>query len=238
MPDLGGNPPQFTSMAYLQRGWAQFQADPGPVIGFTAVSIGISLVLGVVPLGSIVSAVIGGPLFAGYYLVGLQRARGQSVVFADFFRGFTRFADFFLINLLIGLVTFLACLPGVLVLIAGAAFSAALPDSLQTLIGVLGALVVLLLIMAPVLYLSVSYVLAIPMVADRPLRPWLAMETCRRHTTGQWFQVLGMLLLIGLVNLVGLLPCGLGLLVTVPWSYATILAAYEDQFGLAADAAG
>lgn len=210
LPDSGGQDSQFRSFQYLGQGWERFRENPLPSVGFTVVAVIIAVILAAIDkdrtvgIGSLISFLISGPLYAGYYLVGLQQRRGQTVVFADFFRGFNRFTDFFLVNLLIGVMvligTVLCVLPGI--------------------------------------YLGVSYLLAIPMVADRGLSPWEAMEASRQRITRQWFPALGLILLIGLVNLVGLLPCGLGLLVTVPWSYATILAAYEDQFGLAADAAG
>lgn len=210
LPDQGSQDLPFRSFQYLRQGWERFRQDPLPAVGFTVVVVIIAIVLAAIDkdrtvgIGSLISFLITGPLYAGYYLVGLQQRRGQTVVFADFFRGFNRFTDFFLVNLLIGVMvligTVLCVLPGI--------------------------------------YLGVSYLLAIPMVADRGLSPWEAMEASRQRITRQWFPALGLILLIGLVNLLGLLPCGLGLLVTVPWSYATILAAYEDQFGLAADAAG
>jgi uncharacterized membrane protein len=234
LPDMGNPPPQFTPILYLQRGWQQFQGEPGPAIGFTAVALAISLVLGLMPLGSLVSSVIGGPLFAGYYLVGLQQSRGQSIVFSDFFRGFNRFGDFFLINLLIGLVTFAACIPGLLAIAIAAILGnwlTGLSDAIQLILAGVAVLAIVLLLLVPVIYLSVSYMLAIPLVADRTVKPWPAMESSRRRIGPQWLRAFALVLLISLVNLLGLLPCGLGLLLTLPWSYATILAAYEDQFG-------
>ena len=210
LPDQDGHNYQFRTFQYLGQGWERFKQDPLPAVGFTVVAGVIACVLAAIDkdrtvgIGSLISFLISGPLYAGYYLVGLQQRRGQTVAFADFFRGFNRFGEFFLVNLLIGVLVLLGSILCVL----------------------------------PGIYLGVSYLLAIPLVADRGTSPWEAMEASRQRITRQWFQALGLILLLVLVNLLGVIPCGLGLLVTVPWSYATILAAYEDQFGLAVDAAG
>ena len=50
-----------------------------------------------------------------------------------------------------------------------------------------------------------------------------------KHTSNAIF---GFLFVLGLINVAGALVCGLGLLVTVPFTTCAIAAAYEHIFGL------
>ena len=97
--------------------------------------------------------------------------------------------------------------------------------------GLLTAIGILLLII-PGVYLAVSYFFAMPMVIEKRFDFWTALETSRKLVTKQWFSIFGFSLLVGLLNVAGALLCGVGLLVTVPWSICTIVSAYTDIVGL------
>ena len=82
------------------------------------------------------------------------------------------------------------------------------------------------------IYLAISYVLSVPLLLDKNLDFWPAMETSRKLVGKKWFAFFGFVLVLGLVNIVGALCVGLGLLVTLPWTVCTMTAAYEDIVGL------
>ncbi len=90
----------------------------------------------------------------------------------------------------------------------------------------------LILLVIPGLYLAVSYIFATLMVVDRHLDFWPAMETSRRTITPRWFSFFAPLLLLVLLNLAGLLALGVGLLVSIPVTWAALVAAYKDLLGL------
>lgn len=90
----------------------------------------------------------------------------------------------------------------------------------------------LLLLIVPGLYLAVGYIFAAPLVIDRRLDFWPAMEESRRFVTPRWFSIFAFALLLVLVNLAGLLALGVGLLVSIPVSWCALVAAYADLFGL------
>jgi len=46
-----------------------------------------------------------------------------------------------------------------------------------------------------------------------------------------WFAFFGFFILLGLINILGFLLLGVGLLVTIPATYCAIYAAYEDIVG-------
>jgi uncharacterized membrane protein len=73
-------------------------------------------------LGTIISLIVTGPLYAGWYIVAFKQIRNRLPEFADFFQGFKNFLPFFLLNLisgiLIGLGFVLLILPGIYLAVA------------------------------------------------------------------------------------------------------------------------
>ena len=90
----------------------------------------------------------------------------------------------------------------------------------------------MLLLILPGIYLAVAYILTVPLIIERKLGFWDAMEASRKIVTKRWFSFFGFGLLLLLINIVGALLCGIGLLVTVPVTYAAIVSAYENIVGL------
>lgn len=90
----------------------------------------------------------------------------------------------------------------------------------------------IILLIAPGLYLAVSYLFAAPLVVDQRLDFWPAMEGSRRFVHPRWFSFFAFVLLLVLVNIAGVLALGVGLLVSIPVSWCAVVAAYADLFGL------
>ncbi|MBD2576281.1 hypothetical protein [Oscillatoria sp. FACHB-1406] len=88
------------------------------------------------------------------------------------------------------------------------------------------------LIFIPGLYLIIGYIFAAPLIIDRRLKFWQALETSRLTITQQWFRAFAFVLALLAINLGGALILGLGLFVTLPLSYCAIAAAYDDIIGL------
>jgi uncharacterized membrane protein len=89
-----------------------------------------------------------------------------------------------------------------------------------------------LLLILPGIYLAVAYSFVIPLILERKMGFWQAMETSRKVITKRWFAFLGLGLLMFVINLAGIIPLGLGLLVTIPLTYCTYVAAYESVLGM------
>ena len=70
------------------------------------------------------------------------------------------------------------------------------------------------------------------LLLDKNIDLWSALETSRKLITKKWFSFFALILVLILINFAGLLMCGLGLLVTAPWSVCAVVAAYEDIVGL------
>ena len=88
------------------------------------------------------------------------------------------------------------------------------------------------LFIIPGIYLSFAYALALPLVADRNMGPWEALETSRKLVTKHWWTVFGMLFvaasLVGLSAMAFLIP----LIWTLPWALLCVAVIYRNLAGL------
>ncbi|WP_419833872.1 hypothetical protein [Endozoicomonas atrinae] len=110
-------------------------------------------------------------------------------------------------------------------------FSVTLPlFGLYLLMSIL-ILIGFILLILPGIYLSIAYMLAIPLVADKKMGIWEALETSRKAVTKRWFSVFGLTLLIMLINAIAMIPLGLGLIWTVPMSTIAFGILYRNIFG-------
>jgi uncharacterized membrane protein len=89
----------------------------------------------------------------------------------------------------------------------------------------------LILCILPGIYLAVGYVFALPLVVDKKMDFWTAMEVSRRVVHAQWWSVFALVIVLGLVALAGFLLCGIGELITIPVASAALMYVYEDLFG-------
>jgi hypothetical protein len=83
----------------------------------------------------------------------------------------------------------------------------------------------------PGIYLSVCWIFALPLVIDRNLAFWDALELSRKMVSKHWFIVFAFLLVAGLLAGCGALACCVGIFVTIPIASVAIMYAYEDIFG-------
>ncbi len=83
----------------------------------------------------------------------------------------------------------------------------------------------------PGIYLAVSWVFVLPLVIDKKIEFWPAMELSRKVVTKHWWLMLGFLIVLALVAIVGLLACCVGVFVAAAIAQAALMYAYEDIFG-------
>ncbi|MFZ4640013.1 MAG: hypothetical protein ACOYMP_06405 [Nodosilinea sp.] len=106
------------------------------------------------------------------------------------------------------------------------------PVFLTALLSGLLILLGCILLILPGIYLGVAYLFAQPLVIDKNLDFWSAMETSRQIISRQWFSFFGLVLLLFLVILAGFLLLGVGVLAAIPLTSCIVAAAYEDIVGL------
>jgi predicted Ser/Thr protein kinase len=89
----------------------------------------------------------------------------------------------------------------------------------------------------PGIYLWVAWMFTLPLVVDKQLDFWSAMELSRKVVTQHWFKFFGMTLLMVLLMFAGVILLWVGILVAMPLIFLTVMYAYEDIFGSTAPAA-
>lgn len=107
---------------------------------------------------------------------------------------------------------------------AGPVIIAAVLTSLLTSLG-------FLLLILPGLYLAVAYVFALPLIVEKGLSPWAAMETSRIAVTKRWFKVFGALLVFGVIGAISAFTI-VGLIWTIPLWIIGLGVLYRIIFGV------
>ena len=79
-------------------------------------------------------------------------------------------------------------------------------------------------------YLAVGYAFVVPLIADKRLNIWRALETSRKAVNPNWFRFLGLQIARSLLLLASALTLGLALVLTLPLAFAVLMVAYTDLF--------
>lgn len=78
------------------------------------------------------------------------------------------------------------------------------------------------LLILPGIYLSIAYIFTLPLIADKGMDVWEAMELSRKSVTKHWFKVFGLFFLLSLIMALGALALGIGLIWAVPLLFVTL----------------
>jgi hypothetical protein len=89
----------------------------------------------------------------------------------------------------------------------------------------------LILCIAPGVYLAVGYLFVLPLIIDKKLDFWPAMEVSRQVVHKHWWSMFLFAIVLVLIICLGALACGLGLIIAVPVVFAAAMFVYEDLFG-------
>ncbi|HUJ72706.1 MAG TPA: GYF domain-containing protein [Verrucomicrobiae bacterium] len=89
----------------------------------------------------------------------------------------------------------------------------------------------LLLCILPGIYLGVAWKFTLPLVIDKRLGFWEAMELSRTVVSRQWWILFALFLVSGVIACLGFVACCIGIFITLPIGIAAVLYAYEDILG-------
>lgn len=221
----------------ISRGWNLLKSNFGllfcGVLIYMAIEGAIAL-LGAIPfigpLFSIANIFVVGPLLGGLYYLTLQAIRRRPAGAGDVFAGFrTAFMQLFLGQLVSGILAGLCVIPAVIVgviTILPSMINHHPPGTAQVLIVVMVFLVCLI----PVIFLKVNWIFTLPLIIDKRMTFWPAMQTSWKMVRKHWWQIFGLVLLIGLLNFAGALLCCVGVLFTTPIGISAMMYAYETIF--------
>ena len=209
----------------LNRAWALVMNNPGTAIG-TVVAVYACLMVGsIIPcFGGIIQVVVQGPLMGGMYLVFLKLIRRQDTGVGEGFSGFSiAFLQLFLVGLVSSILIFACIIPAGLVI--GLTAAATKSDPSPVLSGLAIAVTAI-----PIVYLSICWLFSIPLVIDKRIDFWPAMELSRKVVTMHWLSVFLLAVVCGLVVVAGGMALCVGIILAAPVAMATITYAYEDIF--------
>lgn len=90
----------------------------------------------------------------------------------------------------------------------------------------------LAMLVLPGLYFAVSYVFSHFFVWFFDEDPSEAIHLSRKTVSGNFGQILMLLLILAGINLIGILALGVGILLTMPFSFCVLYAAFDDVIGI------
>lgn len=211
----------------LKTGWALLRDQYWLFVGMTVVTI----ILGtVVPFGIVL-----GPMMCGIYLALFRRRRGETVEFGLLFKGFDYFGESIVATLIHYVPMVMIIVPFYIVLYGGLfliTMQGGEPDP-SALLGFFAVILVLVVIMMVlIILLSVVFTFSYPLIVDRRLSGLEAVKLSARGALANFWSLLGLLMLNGLIGFAGVLLCYVGVFLALPVGFAAIAVAYEQVFGL------
>lgn len=93
------------------------------------------------------------------------------------------------------------------------------------------------LFILPGIYLGVAYYLALPLMVEKNLGPWEALEASRKAVTHHWFKFFFTYFSIGLILFFSFLLLGIGVIWTIPMSMLVSGVLYRNVFGYSGEVA-
>jgi hypothetical protein len=211
----------------IKAGWNLIRSQYWLFVGMIVVGV---IIGSVVPLG-----ILMGPMMCGIYLTLFQTRRGQPIEFGMLFKGFDYFGDAVIATLLHLVPILLIFVPSYILFYVGLFIIMPRNGELNpgTMLGFFGLFGIFwLVIMVIMIVLSVVFTFAYPLIVDRRMSGLNAVKLSIRAAFANFWRLLGMLLLTGLMTFGGVLFCYVGAFLVMPISFAAIAMAYEQVFGL------
>lgn len=229
----------------LSEGWKLVQQNMGSLIGFNVVSflmvVFASILLSFIPIvGGLVNTAFIGVVLAGYYSFFIQYHTQEFATFSDFFESFK---DALQLGVCALISTFMSYIPSLIVMILigivvaigiGTGLFSGFEDVMNGNVESIfrnGAMIffifiAVLLITIPVFIVYMFYTFAPLIIMTHKKEFWPAMELSRKLIMKNLWGNAGLFFVLGIINFIGMIPLGLGLLVTIPLSYSSIFALY------------
>jgi len=113
-------------------------------------------------------------------------------------------------------------------------FSKILPLFVTIILMYIMMMIGFLLLVIPGIYLMIAYYMAMPLVVEKGMSPWQAMETSRKAITHRWFSVFALFIVMIIIITISAIPLGLGMIWTLPMLMIAYGILYRNMFGVEA----
>ena len=228
-PEIPYNRKAVDPIECIKAGYALVKPQYWLFVGMTFVAFFIG---SAVPFG-----ILMGPMMCGVYLTCFARRRREPIEFGLLFKGFDFFGPSVVATLLHAVPIIAILLPTYVLFYAS--FVLALvaqgndPNPLP-LLGVLGTFtIIVVVVVVLIIIVSIGFTFAYPLIVDRRLAGWDAVKLSFKAAMANFWRLLAMGLLTGVMASVGMAFCYVGIFLVFPISYGAIASAYEQVFGLA-----
>jgi len=214
----------------IKGGWDFIKNQYWLFLGMTLVAI---LIGSAVPLGILL-----GPMMCGLYMSFFKARRGEAIEFGTLFKGFDYFGQSVVAALLHTVPIIAVIVPAYLLFYVSMFVSMAAAGSSNepnpaAFVGVMGMFFLFwLIVMLVILVLTIGFTFAYPLIVDRKLSGFAAVKLSFKAAFANFWRLLGLLLITGFMNVLGVLACYVGVFFVMPIGYAAIAKAYEQVFGI------
>jgi hypothetical protein len=218
----------FRLSDYLSSGFSIIQKDIGGFIGYTVLYGLITIMLQIIPLlGPMANAVISPALAIGPMIVAHKISNNQPHQFSDFFTGFQKIGDLFVVTILTGLMLLpLIAIVAIVIIVADGGIGGGMLDNSDTVPFALLVMVLLFAIVA--VYVVMLFSQAANFVWFYNLSAWDAMMSSRKIVQVRFWDFLVFAIVIGIIAGAGLLLLCVGILFTLPAMQCAQYAAFAD----------
>lgn len=226
---------------YIQEGFRLFKLEAGLFVAFILLMFVAKIFIGMIPLLKGFSSALMAPVFAGAFLVAHKIKNGEQVALPDFLApAQQQYMPLFLTALLPALL-----IAGITLLLGGWAyfkisilgigpdFIANDFDDIMSMAKTMSAYTgrsSWIGVLSLVIY--TFFLFGMLLVLFERFQPLRALDISRQIISKKFFNWMGFLILLGLINIAGAMCLGVGLLVSIPISICAIYAAYADVTGM------
>ena len=93
----------------------------------------------------------------------------------------------------------------------------------------------LIMLVLPGIYFATGYVFSPLFVWFHDTSPADALRLSRKTTSGNFAQIFLLLMILAGINLLGVMALGVGVLLTIPFSFCAVYAAFDDIIGVSTE---
>lgn len=213
----------------IKAGWALVQ---GQYWLFLAMALIAFMIGSAVPLG-----ILMGPMMCGLYLALFKQRRGEPIEFGTLFKGFDYFGNSVVAAVLHALPVIAVIVPAYVLFYVGTFVSIAAMGDEPGPVGIIGVFLsfalFIVIVFSVIIVLTIGFTFSYPLIVDRKMQGFDAVKLSFKAAMGNFWRLLALAILCGLLNSIGLMLCYVGVFFTLPIGYAAVAAGYEQVFGLA-----
>lgn len=216
-------------MNCLKAGWDLISSQYWLFVGMTLVGM---LIASLVPF-----AILLGPMMCGIYLALFSSQRGAPIEFGTLLKGFDYFGPSLVATLLHMVPIIVILLPFYVVMFAGPLLIAATQngDQVNPAMPILFIVVLAMFgiaLLALMVFVGVGFTFVYPLIVDRKLAAMAAVRLSIKAALANFWRILGLMLLNGVLGMAGALLCCIGFFLVLPVNFASVSIAYRQVFGL------